>query len=432
MRSPKLSFDYFPITAEKKLVKKEALIFEEGKNEFNTERLILNYDRRKHKSSILKKIIEDLFGLKTASINDFSMTNFTESKIECIDALFYEDLGVILWGPKDCSLDENLKNKMKNFFSFKQEKVIFGINFFKENLHLVKDLPLIKKQGKNEKNWGIRRINANKTCLTGKNVKVAVLDTGFYKDHPSFLNREIFFSSFVQGEDPSDKKGHGTHCIGIACGNCDSDNVQYGVAKEAIIYSGKVISERGVAAEIWGINGIRWAIEQNCDVISMSFMYPNYTRHLFDRNIENQAKLARKKNIIIVAAAGNYSKPKSPVVSPANCPSILAIGALKKNNELLEDSAVGIYKNGGEINFVAPGEDIYSSWNESNQLYNLVDSGTSCSAAFAAGVLALLYEKFSSRWAWHTILKKLYKLCERIENLSTKEGGAGLVIAPKR
>ncbi len=53
----------------------------------------------------------------------------------------------------------------------------------------------------------------------GSGIKVAVLDTGFRYDHPDFVGRDVIrVDSFVPEFPADDTVGHGTHCIGLACG----------------------------------------------------------------------------------------------------------------------------------------------------------------------------------------------------------------------
>ena len=51
---------------------------------------------------------------------------------------------------------------------------------------------------------------------TGKNIGIAVLDTGIFP-HPDFGNRIVGFFDAVYGkEEPYDKNGHGTHVADFA------------------------------------------------------------------------------------------------------------------------------------------------------------------------------------------------------------------------
>ncbi|MEO0532191.1 MAG: S8 family serine peptidase, partial [Planctomycetota bacterium] len=94
--------------------------------------------------------------------------------------------------------------------------------------------------------WGLHALGIDQSPLSGKGVKVAVLDTGFDLDHPDFSGRNIVSQTFIGGQSVDDRNGHGTHCVGTACGPRDpSSGPGYGIAYESDIYVGKVLSNQG-------------------------------------------------------------------------------------------------------------------------------------------------------------------------------------------
>ena len=122
-----------------------------------------------------------------------------------------------------------------------------------------------------EATWGLQAIKALDSRFSGKGVKVAVLDTGFDLDHPDFRGRSITSQSFIPGQLVQDDNGHGTHCIGTACGPKNpARGRRYGVAFEAEIFAGKVLTNQGSALGRSTLAGIEWAVGQGCHIISMS------------------------------------------------------------------------------------------------------------------------------------------------------------------
>src|SRR3954471_9918852 len=94
--------------------------------------------------------------------------------------------------------------------------------------------------------WGMQAVQAPSSPRSGKGIRVAVLDTGFDTAHPDFAGRTVTTQSFVAGDPPQDGHGHGTHCIGTSCGpRTPSTGPRYGIAYEADIYAGKVLSNAG-------------------------------------------------------------------------------------------------------------------------------------------------------------------------------------------
>ena len=67
-----------------------------------------------------------------------------------------------------------------------------------------------------------QQVHANevyKNGYTGKNVRIAVLDTGVFL-HRDLRNRVFGFKDFVDGRGYCyDDNGHGTHVTGIICSN---------------------------------------------------------------------------------------------------------------------------------------------------------------------------------------------------------------------
>src|SRR3546814_13869790 len=52
--------------------------------------------------------------------------------------------------------------------------------------------------------------------------------------------------SLIDGQTVQDGNGHGTHCAGIACGPLKPEAApRYGVAGDALLYAGKVLSDEG-------------------------------------------------------------------------------------------------------------------------------------------------------------------------------------------
>ncbi len=97
--------------------------------------------------------------------------------------------------------------------------------------------------------WGLAAVGVtSNTAFTGKNVKVAVLDTGIDSTHPAFAGVNIIPRNFTQGNatDVTDTVGHGTHCAGTIFGR-PVNGTPIGVApgvETAII--GKVLESEAV------------------------------------------------------------------------------------------------------------------------------------------------------------------------------------------
>jgi subtilisin family serine protease len=242
--------------------------------------------------------------------------------------------------------------------------------------------------------WGLEVTGVLGSRFSGTGIKLAVLDTGFDLNHPDFAGRAIVTQSFIPGEAVQDGHGHGTHCIGTACGpRAPVILPRYGVAHGASIYAGKVLSNAGSGADGGILDGINWAVAQGCHIVSMSLGAPVQPGQTFSGAFETVAQRAAVRGTVIVAAASNDSRRPiqiAPVGHPANCPSIVAVAALDVNLNVAPFSSGAINPNGGEINVTAPGVDVYSSW-RMPQRYRTIN-GTSMATPHVAGILALYAE----------------------------------------
>ena len=224
--------------------------------------------------------------------------------------------------------------------------------------------------------WGIHAVNVLNSKFTGKGVNVAILDTGFNLSHPDFSGRIVNSRSFISSEEVDDQNGHGSHCTGISTGNVNKiTNRRYGVAREANIFIGKVLSNAGSGSDSGILAGMEWAITNNCKVISMSLGAPVYPGEAFSNIYNDIAKKAMAKGTLIIAAAGNESRRDqgmiNPVGHPANCPAIMAVGALDRELNVAYFSCGGINPDGGQVDIAAPGVDVYSSWKSPGN-YNII------------------------------------------------------------
>ncbi|MFD5827609.1 S8 family serine peptidase [Lentzea sp. NPDC060358] len=276
--------------------------------------------------------------------------------------------------------------------------------------------------------WGLQAVGADVSTATGKGVKVAVLDTGWEQNHPDFAGRAITTKSFITGEDVQDGHGHGTHCIGTSCGpRKPATPPGYGIAHEAEIFAGKVLSNAGSGSDGGILAGIDWAVANGCAVISMSLGADVPANTPYSQIYETVAQRALAKGTLIIAAAGNAStRPGrvAPVGHPARCPSIIAVAAIDVNRAIASFSS-GTVDKIGQIDLAGPGVDVHSSFKLPEKYKRL--RGTSMATPHVSGVAALIAEKTGARG--HELWSRLASTALRLPLPSTDIGG-GLVQAP--
>ncbi len=275
--------------------------------------------------------------------------------------------------------------------------------------------------------WGVQATRVSTSSRTGRGVRVAVLDTGFDVRHPDFIGRTITTQSFILGETVQDAHGHGTHCIGTSCGSAKPDGTRrYGVATEAEIFAGKVLSDSGSGSDRGILAGINWALANNCAIVSMSL---GADVREVSRAYEAVGKVALDRGTLIIAAAGNNARrPGDPgfVGVPANSSSIMAIAATDSANQVARFSSGSGNGDGGRVDLAGPGVKVFSSW-PLPQRHNSIN-GTSMATPHVSGIAALWNEAtgLTGRELWTLLVQNAKAL-----DVPSADVGAGLAQAPQ-
>lgn len=273
--------------------------------------------------------------------------------------------------------------------------------------------------------WGVEAVGASGSSHTGDGVVVAVLDTGVDASHQAFdgvifNSRDFTRSTASDGEagGTDDRSGHGTHCAGTILGR-DVNGVRIGVARGITrALAVKVLPDEGFGTSGMLFNGLRWAIEQGANIVSMSLGldFPKMVSELVDDGwpvdlATSNALEAYRGNVrlfdrlmhlmrateefttgtVVVAAAGNESRrdidPAYTIAAslPAAADGIISVGGAGRSQGRL---AVGAFSNTFP-RVTGPGVDITSA-RAGDGLVAL--TGTSMACPHVAGVAALWWE----------------------------------------
>jgi serine protease len=157
-----------------------------------------------------------------------------------------------------------------------------------------------------EKQWNMKAMGAPEgwaNTSRGEGVIVAVIDTGVTKVEDLEGTTVLTGATFVPGTSSSaDDQGHGTHVAGTIAQTTNNGKGVAGVAPEATILPVKVLSKWGFGSSSWIASGIDYAADNGADVINLSLGGG------YSSVIHNAIKKARKKGVIVIAAAGNSGK----------------------------------------------------------------------------------------------------------------------------
>lgn len=254
------------------------------------------------------------------------------------------------------------------------------------NVAYVEDDKIYNATDEYTSSWGVQHIGSeivHDQGITGAGVKVAVLDTGIDYNHIDLKdNYKGGYNSIYSGNpDPMDDSGpspfvpsHGTHVAGIIGAEKNGIGV-VGVAPNVSLYAVKVLNGGGGGSESSIISGLQWSVDNNMNIVSMSFGNSVYSQALQDA-----VDKVYNSGILLVASAGNTG---GFILYPAAYDSVIAVSATDASDQYASFSS-----NGPKIELAAPGVGIYSTIVGGGYDYR---DGTSSAAPHVTGVAALIY-----------------------------------------
>lgn len=258
-------------------------------------------------------------------------------------------------------------------------------------------------------------LGANRTAfgsefgLAGAGMRIAVLDTGINASHPALDDQDdnaattdpkVAAWRVFTGEPcamPCDADGHGTHVAGTAAGTA-AGSPYAGVAPQASLVVGKVLSDEGYGLDSWIIGGIQWALDPDANpatpdgahVVSMSLGGYDASGGLDP--VERAVEAATDAGVLVVVAAGNSGPEYGTIGNPGTAPSALTVGAYSHaTGSVAQFSSRGPTLGGlAKPELVAPGVAITAPAAGSNGYVTY--SGTSMATPHVSGAAALFRE----------------------------------------
>ena len=230
--------------------------------------------------------------------------------------------------------------------------------------------------------WGMKMIGmeaAWQSGLTGKGVRVAVIDGGVYTNTGEFDAGRLLAGKHMLSESASteDSSGHGTFIAGIIGASKDNGVGIAGIAPGVTIIPIKT-SDGNSTPDGVGAQAIYAAVDEyHCDVIN----YSSGSIKL-STGMREAVQYAVSKGVIIVCSTGNDGNTQ--LHYPGALPETIGVGSINKG---LERSSFS-HQN-SSIFVTAPGEDVYSIGARGSVSSS---SGTSFAAPFVTGLAALLKE----------------------------------------
>ncbi|MDF6018060.1 S8 family peptidase [Streptomyces sp. JH34] len=234
----------------------------------------------------------------------------------------------------------------------------------------------------NPPSWGLDRIDQAETAgdgaytypdAAGGDVTAYVIDTGVRVTHKDFEGRATSgFDAVDNDEDADDGNGHGTHVAGTIAG------AAHGVAKKAKIVAVRVLDDAGSGTTEQVVAGIDWvtANHEGPSVANMSLGGGA------DPALDAAVQKAIASGVTFAVAAGNESSDAGEG-SPSRVPEAITVASSTKDDEQSSFSNFG-----SVVDVYAPGSDITSAWNDSDDATNTI-SGTSMATPHVVGAAAV-------------------------------------------
>ncbi|WP_333763178.1 type VII secretion-associated serine protease mycosin [Streptomyces sp. IBSBF 2390] len=269
--------------------------------------------------------------------------------------------------------------------------------------------------------WALQRVNLDELWAqsTGKNVQVAVIDTGVDIKNPQLTEAvdvskglNLLPAKNSKGEKiergnktgTTDTVGHGTRVAGIIAARPAKGTGFVGLAPDATIIPIKQNDAEGDGTANTLATAIRDAVRAGADVINISQDTANALDPK-DSVLKDAVDFAIGQKVVIVASAGNDGLGGNVKVTyPASYPGVLAVAASDRNNERAPFSQSGDF-----VGVAAPGVDMISTVPGNG---HCSDNGTSFSAPYVAGVAALLKSKYP-HWTTRQVVAQIEQTAER-------------------
>jgi subtilisin family serine protease len=268
--------------------------------------------------------------------------------------------------------------------------------------------------------------------FTGKDVVVAVLDSGLDAAHADFAGKVVDARNFTSEADTSDRLGHGTHVASTIAGTGAASNGRFrGVAPDARLLIGKVCTPAGCPTSAI-LAGIEWAaIDKAARIVNLSLGGPDTPD--IDPLEEAINRISAERGTLFVIAAGNEGD-RQTIDSPGSAEAALTVGAVDRDDALAEFSSRGPRRGDGGIkpDLTAPGVDIVAALAAGTHLGEVVDgvyvrlSGTSMATPHVAGAAALLLQQHPD-WRGDRLKAALMGSARRNPELTPFEQGTGRV-----
>jgi len=277
---------------------------------------------------------------------------------------------------------------------------------------------------------------------TGRNVNVAVLDTGITRFH----EQQPTFEFDTVTPQHQDENGHGTWCATAIAGQLGFVNSFerrnameipcIGMAPQSSIYAVKCLGWYvGTGSSSGIMEAIGRAIERKSKILSMSLGGPQETERPEDDPFYEVFNEVINNGIVPVVAAGNEGPEQKTVGSPGGFDNVLSVGAYNPiKGNIAQFSSRGPTKWGDiKPDCVAPGVNIFSG---STGVCDRTDgkpdkyaplSGTSMATPHVSGLIAVIQEAHKTKIGKDITLAEIMAMLQQLGTEKNITFGHGII-----
>ena len=279
----------------------------------------------------------------------------------------------------------------------------------------------------------IKSDEVNSSGITGSGIRIALLDNGIDMRDARIASKVV--ARFDATHAVSGHYDHGTGTSSIIAADPMPEAGIGGVAPGATILDVRVCLNTNCRNE-WLVDGLKWAIDNDADVISMSIAGSS-----IEAAVTQLINDAISQGITVVVAAGNqacaptYSNGDqtwirncTQTTMPRSFPGSLAIPGLITVGAIGRDLTRNSYSNYGSfVDVVAPGTDVATLYPWGPNAYF---GGTSAATPMVAGIVALMKQASpnltpaeiqavlqATTSAPVSSIPNLWESCTRVDNL---------------
>lgn len=228
--------------------------------------------------------------------------------------------------------------------------------------------------------------NLHNKGITGKGVKVGVIDSGF-----STLNGKVNYTSIIdyKGEVPEDSYGHGTLVAEKFTG------VDIGISPDVELYAyqrrEETKADYSKSCLKSMIEGFKYFLENPVDIINLSLGIEDIDLKDQEdlkliKELYNVLQQLKDKGTIVVAAAGNNGTAPVKYSIPASFDNVIAVGACD------DKLVISDYSNKIKHDIIGQADN-RQSYNKYGELYTLEEGGTSSATPVVAAIGVLLLQQ---------------------------------------